>query len=385
MENLIIKYKKYNRKQCLKIFNDIIDKKVEDSQFKLMSYLDIYNLQQDPSEGVVLANVIVREKDLPSFQEKKKIVLQNCVIIGNLQVYDAKEIVIQNCFVFGSLNIWADLCLLSIEETMIDAIVLRFGKYHVCGNCVSMGTLSSEVADVTLGYLMCCCIRSFLMKSSDVILGLMSYTKFEIGNSLSGKFVGEWKNFPTPFPKILSSDIDLKEYPRGNVCDLNQKYNNIFDFFEKNGFCVTVDDFADLIYYKNKQGLKGLKKRLYEFWGGMIKPHVIFGSFVEVWIGFAIIYFVMEKPFFSQCAELCGANFFVKKSFFDILMEELFESLYFSAVTLTTVGYGDVVPCGIARFWASIEGIVGVVMGGAFLLAFTRKYFERHNNEKLKK
>jgi len=44
--------------------------------------------------------------------------------------------------------------------------------------------------------------------------------------------------------------------------------------------------------------------------------------------------------------------------------------LYFSATTITTVGYGDVVPLsGIARFLAALEATVGVVLLGLFVVS----------------
>ena len=47
--------------------------------------------------------------------------------------------------------------------------------------------------------------------------------------------------------------------------------------------------------------------------------------------------------------------------------------LYFSAVTITTVGYGDVIPLtGAARFFAAFEATLGIILLGLFInsLAF---------------
>ncbi len=38
---------------------------------------------------------------------------------------------------------------------------------------------------------------------------------------------------------------------------------------------------------------------------------------------------------------------------------QVLDSLYFSAITSTTVGYGDLIPVGIARLFAAIEGFLG--------------------------
>ena len=41
------------------------------------------------------------------------------------------------------------------------------------------------------------------------------------------------------------------------------------------------------------------------------------------------------------------------------LLQQALDALYFSAVTSTTVGYGDISPIGIAKFFAAVEGFLG--------------------------
>ncbi|MBF0254423.1 MAG: hypothetical protein HQL11_04795, partial [Candidatus Omnitrophica bacterium] len=49
-------------------------------------------------------------------------------------------------------------------------------------------------------------------------------------------------------------------------------------------------------------------------------------------------------------------------------------SLYFSIMTFTTVGYGDLVPVGFNRIWASMESLGGVLLVPLLLVGLTRKY-----------
>ena len=51
-------------------------------------------------------------------------------------------------------------------------------------------------------------------------------------------------------------------------------------------------------------------------------------------------------------------------------LEGLLTSIYFSVATATTLGYGDVVPVGAARFLAVVESIVGLLLFGAVLAKF---------------
>ena len=51
-----------------------------------------------------------------------------------------------------------------------------------------------------------------------------------------------------------------------------------------------------------------------------------------------------------------------------------FRCLYFSFVTFTTLGYGDLAPCApFSRFLASLEAFSGVFIMGLFVTANVRK------------
>ncbi len=53
---------------------------------------------------------------------------------------------------------------------------------------------------------------------------------------------------------------------------------------------------------------------------------------------------------------------------------DFWEALYFSAVTFTTVGYGDFLPLGWVRGVAAAEAFCGVVLMPLFLIGLTRRY-----------
>lgn len=53
------------------------------------------------------------------------------------------------------------------------------------------------------------------------------------------------------------------------------------------------------------------------------------------------------------------------------------ECLYFSAVTFTTLGYGDMRPVGTLRFLAAVESLIGAFAMALFVYAFTRGTAER--------
>ena len=51
----------------------------------------------------------------------------------------------------------------------------------------------------------------------------------------------------------------------------------------------------------------------------------------------------------------------------------LLAALYFSAVTATSVGYGDIVPAGAARILAVVEGIAGLILFGCVVSKFVSR------------
>ncbi len=53
---------------------------------------------------------------------------------------------------------------------------------------------------------------------------------------------------------------------------------------------------------------------------------------------------------------------------------DLFESLYMSIITYTTVGYGDYLPMGWVRGVAAFEALSGIFVTPLFLIALTRRY-----------
>ena len=54
------------------------------------------------------------------------------------------------------------------------------------------------------------------------------------------------------------------------------------------------------------------------------------------------------------------------------------ESLYMSIITFTTVGFGDYLPLGGSRIFASLEALSGILLAPLFLVALTRRYLRTY-------
>lgn len=96
------------------------------------------------------------------------------------------------------------------------------------------------------------------------------------------------------------------------------------------------------------------------------------GHFVRPWL--FLVYLFGFILLFAAGFTLCGAQFSVGK---ETRVLCFLEALYFSGITITTTGYGDITPTGVARIFAVIESILGVFLMSSYVVTLYRKYVER--------
>ncbi|WP_338470577.1 ion channel [Niallia sp. XMNu-256] len=82
--------------------------------------------------------------------------------------------------------------------------------------------------------------------------------------------------------------------------------------------------------------------------------------YITILIGFGLIYILLETKGYEVMVE---AYPLPTESFF----ERLETYIYFSAVTLFSVGYGDIAPIGVGRMIAMIEALIGYTIPAAFV------------------
>lgn len=92
----------------------------------------------------------------------------------------------------------------------------------------------------------------------------------------------------------------------------------------------------------------------------------VFYTFVILYcifiVGFGLVYFI-----FSLNGIILIENVPVAYPNMTVL-RQLFLSMYFSGVTLLTIGYGDITPVGIGRIIAIVQALFGYVLPTAFVL-----------------
>ena len=85
--------------------------------------------------------------------------------------------------------------------------------------------------------------------------------------------------------------------------------------------------------------------------------------FIATILLFSLVYWTLSNYGENGINNLCDESSQV--SYFD--------ALYFSIVTVSTLGYGDLHPLGISRIFSSIEVLIGIVFGGIIIAKIVSK------------
>ncbi len=97
-------------------------------------------------------------------------------------------------------------------------------------------------------------------------------------------------------------------------------------------------------------------------------------------IGFSVFYIVLCALIFSLLGIHHSSGFFSQVSTAYSLSENLtvlYDALYFSVVTFTTLGYGDFMPVGIGKLIATVEAFSGAFLTALFTITMYKWYMER--------
>lgn len=116
---------------------------------------------------------------------------------------------------------------------------------------------------------------------------------------------------------------------------------------------------AELKYLRARAESPGhLSTALIVLTGALVKPMRVVGLAAATIVLFAFAYLHGELKYDGN----------------DV--KTFWEALYFSGLTFTTIGYGDITPMGFARFLAVLEGLLGIVLSSAFVVSLVRRHIE---------
>ncbi|MFC4025749.1 ion channel [Oceanobacillus longus] len=94
--------------------------------------------------------------------------------------------------------------------------------------------------------------------------------------------------------------------------------------------------------------------------------------YIIVMFGYGLIYFILsfQGIILVENGELRQVS----------ILGSIIHSIYFSGVTMLTIGYGDITPVGIGRFIALTEALIGYILPAAFVLKMVQ--FSGRSREK---
>jgi len=312
--------------------------------------------------------------DVPEIRIRNtyEISFNDCIFLGEVSIgcniEEVRKIYIDSCVFKGALMIFGIDKSKSITIESVNCPNLRISGTTTndlnISNC-SIGILTVENSIVTkfhtffnhIKYLQIACnsLSEVVFASSQLkILKLPSSHRTRLISKIESKF--KFLEF-TP-----SLDFDELSSQNNRVAR-----NDTFKFLlEHSDVKLDRDAYAHVRYLETITSERTLLSSLmYRVSGALLKPSRIVIMMAVVMSIFTWIY---SLPFLQFIAPAVVGS--TKRTL------TLPEAAYYSGVTFTTIGYGDIVPLDLARWLAITEGLLGMLLVSAFLVSLTRKYTE---------
>ncbi len=168
-------------------------------------------------------------------------------------------------------------------------------------------------------------------------------------------------------PTFTNSEIDdIDIHHKGVIHDENfeKTYRSLSKSARESGNkplaqSLKIAEF-DFIRSKKKRFTKALMYLDKAYWGYGQKPKRL--------IGITIVTVLIFGLFYSFFPENFGNNILMGKSYYKVL----FNTEYFSVVTFTTLGYGDISTTGFLKLFSGLEALFGAITLGFLVSGLTR-------------
>jgi hypothetical protein len=169
-------------------------------------------------------------------------------------------------------------------------------------------------------------------------------------------------------PAFTNSEIDKIEVQNEGVIydnDFDKTYRSLAKCAKESGKNSLYSKLKireyDFIRSKSKGVRKILKTIDKIYWGyGQRPKRLIYISLITI-VLFGFLYSLFPDNFNN--GEFCDKPYW----------QVLYNTQYYSAVTFTTLGYGDIIPTGIVKSFAALEALFGAITIGFLVAGLARK------------
>lgn len=340
-------------------------RKPQDSGLELLRSKDI---------GVDTENRLYKNKiefskkiiDVPEIriQNSSEVNLTDCIFCGNLYISQKENkstrLFIDYCIVLGSVVI------VGIDNKDDSIEITRLNCEIFCLNNITINNVSISHC------------HFFELRIYDSRISSFSTFKnrFDfidiINNTIAETSFG--------FEQVVEQN--LRSFKNERLIKKRKKQLNLFDFdyieksttnhknksnrdtlqflIQKSNLKSYREKLCQVLYLENLSTQNLASKIFLALFGCFIKPLRIVLLGLLVYLLFVLIYTFPCMTFVKNTVQFHGLDFL--------------ESLYFSGITFTTIGYGDIAPIGVTTFIAVIEGFLGVLLISSFLVSLVRRF-----------
>lgn len=371
LKDLLNDHQAFNEKSLRRLIDGKSEIQHGEAMFKVLRPAD---LKLDDERRSYLDRFVFRETifdcERINLRNSSEVNLIDCIVIGTLSVGDKPEmetkVSLDTVAVTGELKVtgrgssMASVALVSVQARTLDLYNFTTPDITVMDSrfaSTEMRLLNNDSLKLTgseLGSL-----RIAECDFQDVTFPAGQVNLKDLNAPRLVAWFRRWRFKPLKFvvgPKAVNRALDSASRSEAK----RREIDTLKFLLEKTDISHSKRDVAQLKYLRSLAESSSWLSRIFVIaTGGFIKPWRIVAWSAVVIFGFAEVY----------SHEAC--SFGTSNP-----ISSYFDALYFSGLTFTTIGYGDILPLHWMRGFAVLEGLFGIALAGAFLVSLTRRYIE---------